>query len=127
MKYSIIQGTEDQIIELNQRIGVDLDALMIQCEAALDMFPDGLKAEVVLCEDRDQVNRIFQRMYGKKANYVAFMSKAEKTIWLSVPDARRERLTHEFGHVIVETYLPGKISNTIHELLAQYCERHFDD
>jgi len=66
-------------------------------------------------------------MYGKKVNYIAFMSKSEKTIWLSVPDARRERLAHEFGHVIVETYLPGKIGNNIHELLAQYCERHFDD
>jgi len=91
------------------------------------MFPDGLKTMIVLCEDRDEVSSVFLERYGKKVNYIAFMSKSEKTIWLSVPDARRERLAHEFGHIIVETYLPGKIGNNIHELLAQYCERHFDD
>jgi len=127
MKYASVSGTVDQVVRFNQRIGVELDTLMEQCEVSLGMFPDGLKAKVVLCEDREEGNRIYLERYGKKVNYIAFMSKAEKTIWMSVPDARRERLAHEFGHVIVETYLPGKINSTIHELLAQYCERHFDD
>jgi len=127
MKYVPLSGTEDQVVRFNQRIGVELDTLMEQCEICLGMFPDGLKAKIVLCEDREEVNRIYLERYGKKVNYIAFMSKSEKTIWMSVPDARRERLAHEFGHIIIETYLPGKIDSKIHELLAQYCERHFDD
>lgn len=126
-KYVSILGSEDQLVTFNQRIGVDLDTLMEQCEICLGMSPDGLKVKIVLCEDKEELNKIYLERYDKKVNYIAFMSKAEKTIWMSVPDAQRERLAHEFGHVIVETYLPGKIGSTIHELLAQYCERHFDD
>jgi hypothetical protein len=126
-KYSIIDGSDDQVVIFNKRIGIDLDLLMEQCEIALGMSPDGLQANIVLCEDREEVNRVFFDRYGKKVDYVAFMSKTEKTIWVSLPDARKDRLAHEFGHVIVETYLPGKLSSNIHELLAQYCERHFND
>lgn len=127
MKYTTISGAVDKVALFNKRIGIGIDTLVEQCEISLGMFPDELKIKIILCEDKAEVNRFFLKRYGTKVNYVAFMSKTEKTIWFSVPDARRDRLAHEFGHVIVETYLPGKINSTIHELLAQYCERHFND
>jgi predicted metalloprotease len=60
-------------------------------------------------------------------NYLAFYSLSKKTIWISVDDANLHVLAHEIGHAVVDHYFKVRPPYNIHELMAQFVEKHITD
>ncbi|HBA73490.1 MAG TPA: hypothetical protein DCZ63_15245 [Geobacter sp.] len=106
-----------------------LDEVVERVETALDMWPDNLCIVFLLRDTAKGVQDIYRQRYGKECDYKAFISLGRLEIVLSVADASLKVLAHEIGHAIVERYF-GKEKRPpyrIHELLAQYAEKHFSD
>lgn len=128
-RYIAINGTADQQAELLAKLPAPLDTLVEQVESALDMWPDNLRIGLLLRDTAKGVQDVYRQRYGKDCDYKAFISLGRLDIVLSVADASPEVLTHEIGHAVIERYF-GKEKRPpyrIHELLAQYAEKHFDD
>ena len=81
----------------------------------------------MLLKTSDDVNRIYKQKYGKKAHNIAYYSLAEDTIYISVDDARLRVLAHEIGHAVVDHYFKVRPPYNIHELMAQFAEKHVSD
>jgi hypothetical protein len=128
-RYFAINGTVEQEKDLLSKLSVPLDTLVEQVEVALDMFPDGLSIALLLRDTAKGVQDVYKQRYGKECDYKAFISLGRLEIVLSVADASPRVLAHEIGHAVVERFF-GKDKRPpyqIHELLAQYAEKHFDD
>lgn len=98
------------------------DLIFEQVETILEMFPLKLKFKLVLLPTDTDVQRIYQEKYGKWAEYIAFYSPQEKTMFVSVNDARLGVFSHEISHVIMDFYFKVPPPVKIHELLSQYVE-----
>lgn len=120
VKNKNIVTTEDEVL-------AKLDVIMEKAEVVLDMFPSNLHINVVLLETADDVSRVFTRKYGKKANHIAYYSLSEDTIYISVEDTKLEVIAHEMGHAIVDHYFSERPPYNIHELMAQFVEKHITD
>jgi len=128
-RYFVINGTADQERDLLLKLSVPLDTFVEQVEVALDMWPDNLIIVLLLRDTAKGVQDIYKQRYGKECDYKAFISLGRLEIVLSVADASSRVLVHEIGHAVVERFF-GKEKRPpyrIHELLAQYAEKHFDD
>ncbi len=115
-----ILTTEDEVL-------AKIDIIIEKAEVVLDMFPDDLHIHIVLLKNAGEVNRIYKQKYGKKANNIAYYSLAEDTIYISVKNAKLRVLAHEIGHAIVDHYFEVRPPYNIHELLAQFTEKHITD
>lgn len=124
LKYYVSQKdivtTEDEVL-------AKIDTLIEKAEIVLDMFPDNLHITIELLGTSRDVSRLYTKKYGKKANHIAFYSLSEDTIFISVDDARLKVLAHEIGHAIVDHYFKVRPPYNIHELMAQFTERHITD
>jgi len=128
-RYFAINGTVEQERELFSKISVPLDTLVERVETALDMWPDNLLITLLLRDTANGVQDIYKQRYGKECDYKAFISLGKLEVVLSVADASDKVLAHETGHAVVERFF-GKEKRPpyrIHELLAQYAEKHFGD
>lgn len=129
VRYIAINGTAEQQSALLTKLSVPLDTLVEQVEAALDMWPDNLRITLLLRDTAKVVQDVYRQRYGKDCDYKAFISLGRLEIVLSVADASNRVLAHEVGHAVVERFF-GKERRPpyrIHELLAQYAEKHFSD
>ncbi len=115
------------IVTIKDEVLAKIDTIIEKAEVILDMFPDNLHIHVVLLETSNDVNRIYKQKYGKKANNIAYYSLVEDTIYISVDDAGLRVLAHEIGHAIVDHYFKVRPPYTIHELMAQFVEKHIGD
>ena len=115
------------IVTVEDEVLAKLDAIMEKAEVVLDMFPEKLHIEVVLLATSDGVSQVFSQKYGKKANHIAYYSLSEDTVYISVEDAKLAVIAHEFGHAIVDHYFSDRPPYTIHELMAQFAEKHITD
>lgn len=115
------------IVTVEDEVLAKLDAIMEKAEVVLDMFPNDLHVEVVLLPTADDVSQVFFRKYDKKAQHIAFYSLSEDTIYISVDNARLKVIAHEIGHAIVDHYFSDRPPYTIHELMAQFVEKHITD
>lgn len=115
------------IVTVEDEVLAKLDAVMEKVEVTLDMFPPNLHITVILLPSADDVSEIFKRKYGKKVNHIAYYSLSEDTIYVSVEDSRLEVIAHEMGHAIVDHYFTERPPYTIHELMAQFAEKHVAD
>lgn len=120
IKKENIVTTEDEVL-------AKLDVIMEKAEVVLDMFPSNLHINVVLLETADDVSRVFTQKYGKQADHIAYYSLSEDTIYISVEDTRLEVIAHEMGHAIVDHYFSERPPYNIHELMAQFVEKHITD
>jgi len=128
-RYIAINGTADQEQSLLAKLPVPLDEIVERVEKTLDMWPGNLRIVLLLRDKASGVQDIYRQRYGKECDYKAFISLDRMEITLSVADASPRVLAHEIGHAVVERYF-GKDKRPpyhIHELLAQYAEKHFDD
>jgi hypothetical protein len=128
-RYIIINGTAEQQGTLLSKLHLPLDELVEKVEATLDMWPDNLLITLLLRDTAKGVQDIYKQRYGKECDYTAFISLGRLEIVLSVDDATPRVLAHEVGHAVAERYF-GKEKRPpyrVHELLAQYAEKHFDD
>ncbi len=115
------------IVTIEDEVLAKLDTIMEKAEVVLDMFPDNLRINVVLLASADDVSRVFAQKYGKSANHIAYYSLSEDTIYVSVENARLEVIAHEMAHAIVDHYFTERPPYNIHELMAQFAEKHITD
>jgi len=128
-RYIAINGTAEQQETLLKKLSVPLDTLVERVESVLDMWPDNLLITLLLRDTAKGVQDVYRQRYGKECDYRAFISLGMLEIVLSVADSSPRVLAHEIGHAVVERFF-GKEKRPpyhIHELMAQYAEKHFDD
>ncbi len=104
-----------------------VDIIIEKVQIVLDMFPDFYHVRLVLLPDEDDVARVYKRKYGKRVDHIAYYSLSEKTIYISVDDLRLRVLAHEIGHSVVDHYFKVRPPYNIHELMAQFAEKHVTD
>lgn len=115
------------ILTIEDEVLAKIDTILEKAETVLDMFPNNLHIRVVLLDSADDVARVYTEKYGKNANHIAYYSLSEDTIYISVDNARLEVLAHEMGHAIVDHYFDVRPPYNIHELMAQFTEKHITD
>lgn len=102
-----------------------LDAIIERVETILDMYPIGLKFDMVLLPSAKDVQKVWTKKYGRSQDYIAFYSPGDNTVYVSVDDVRVGVLAHELTHVILDHYFRVSPPGKIHEVLAQFVEAHF--
>lgn len=115
------------IVTVQDEVIAKLDVLIEKAEVVLDMFPSNLHITVVLLGTRKDVARMYKSKYGKKVNHIAYYSLKEKTIYISVKNTKLRVIAHEIGHAIVDHYFKVRPPYNIHELMAQFTEKHIGD
>ncbi len=115
------------VVTVADEVLAKLDIIIEKVQIVLDMFPDFYHVRVVLLPDDDDVSRVYQRKYGKRANHIAYYSLSEKTIYISVDDTNLRVISHEVGHSVVDHYFKVRPPYNIHELMAQFAEKHVTD
>ncbi|MFH0783434.1 MAG: hypothetical protein V2B20_15980 [Pseudomonadota bacterium] len=115
------------IITAEDEVLAKIDTIIEKAETILEMFPDRLLIKIVLLGESADVARVFKEKYGKNVNYLAFYSLSEDTIYISVDDAKLVVLAHEIGHAIVDHYFKVRPPYNVHELMAQFVEKHISE
>jgi hypothetical protein len=104
-----------------------IDLLVEKVELVLDMFPARVHFTLVLLPSRKDVQQMYRQKYGKRVSHIAYYSLTEETIYIAVDDASLRVFSHELGHMIVDHYFEVRPPYRIHEVLAQYAEKHVTD
>lgn len=115
------------LITIEDEVYAKVDLIVEKVEVALDMFPDKLHFKLVLLPTAREVSGIYKKNYGKSVNHIAYYSLTQKTIYISADDTRLKVLAHEIGHMVVDHYFEVRPPYNIHELLAQFAEKHVTD
>lgn len=115
------------IVTVEDEVLAKLDVIIEKAEVVLDMFPADLHITVVLMAKRRDVGLLYMQKYGKKADHIAYYSLQEDTIYISVDDTKLRVIAHEIGHAIVDHYFQVRPPYNIHELMAQFVEKHIAD
>ena len=115
------------IVTVEDECLAKLDVLIEKAQAVLDMFPDKMQITVVLLASQRDVSAVFMQKYGKQAKHIAYYSLSEDTIYASVEDANLRVLAHELGHAVIDHYFKERPPYHIHELMAQFTEKHITD
>ena len=95
--------------------------------AVLDMFPPDIRFSMVILPTEKEVQQDFYRIYHVKVEYIAFFSPSENTVFYSVNNINLRVASHEIGHMVVKHYFKIPPPQRIHELLAQFAEKHVTD
>ncbi len=115
------------LITIQDEVEAKIDIIVEKVEVVLDMFPDNLHFNLVLLPGAKDVSRFYKKSYGKSVNHIAYYSLTQKTIYISVDDTKLKVLAHEIGHMIVDNFFQVRPPYTIHELMAQFAEKHVTD
>ena len=119
-KRSPLESVEDEVV-------AKVDVIVEKTQVVLDMFPDKMLITLVLLPDDDDVSDVYKKKYGKEQDNIAFYSLSEKTIYISVDDTNLRVLAHEMGHAVTDLYFKVRPPYKIHELMAQFAEKHITD
>ena len=115
------------VVTVADEVLAKLDIIIEKVQIVLDMFPDFYHVRVVLLPDDDDVARVYKKKYGKRVSHIAYYSLSEKTIYVSVDDANLRVISHELCHSVVDHYFKVRPPYNIHELMAQFAEKHVTD
>jgi hypothetical protein len=118
----LMRGTRPLTVE--DEVKNKLDVITQNVETILEMYPPNLHYSVSLCTDMDQVNEALTTRHPGAWHRAGFYSTGKDTVYLSVPDTGLKVVAHEVGHVVVEKYFKTKPPVKVHELLAQFVEKH---
>jgi len=114
-------------LNVEDEMGAKLDTIVERAETVLEMFPASLRITIVLLADFDAVAAVYNKKYEKHISNIAFYSLSENTIYVSVEDMHNGVLVHEISHAIVNNYFNFRLPYKVHEMMAQFTERHFTD
>lgn len=115
------------VITAEDEVYAKVNLIVEKVEAVLDMYPDNIKFKLWIFPDKKKVADHYKKTYGQKADYIAYYSLSRKTIYISADDATLKVLAHEIGHMVVDHFFQVRPPYSIHELLAQYAEKHVSD
>lgn len=123
---AILRQKDVETVEAGVLAKVDL--ITEKAQVVLDMFPEQSHFTLMLLSDADDVADKYMEKYGKRKENLAYYSLSENTIYISVEDTNLRVLAHEIGHAIVNLYFKDtKVPYRIHELTAQFAEKHITD
>ena len=120
MRKENVETVEDEVL-------AKVDLVIEKTQVVLDMFPDKFHLTLVLLSDDGDVADMYQQKYGKRQKNIAYYSLSEKTIYISVDDTNLRVLAHEVGHAVADFYFEVRPPYKIHELMAQFAEKHITD
>ncbi|MFO7840432.1 MAG: hypothetical protein R6X08_13155 [Desulfosalsimonadaceae bacterium] len=112
---------------IKEEVGNKLDFIVEKVMQVLDMYLPKISFKIVIHGSKEGVQASFQKIYNQKVNYIAFFSPSENTVFLSARDADLPVVAHEIGHVVAEHYFNVSPPARIHEVMAQYAEKHVTD
>ena len=111
---------EDEVI-------AKIDFIVEKVMVVLDMFPRQLRFSIVIHPNEREVQKDFYRIYNVNVDYIAFYSPSKNRVFYSADNAYLRVVAHEIGHVVVENYFTISPPQRIHEVMAQFAERHVTD
>ena len=114
-------------VTVEDEVLAKLDIIIERVQTVLDMFPSSLHITVVLLPTARDVAAVYRQKYGKNANHIAYYSLKENTIYVSVANASLRVISHEIAHAVVDHYFDVRPPYNMHELMAQFAEKHVDD
>jgi len=115
-----VDTVEDEVL-------AKVDVIIEKIQVILVMFPDKIHITLVLLPDDDDVADMYMKTYGKRQKNIAYYSLSKKTIYISVDDTKLRVLAHEVGHAVADQYFEVRPPYKIHELMAQFAEKHVTD
>lgn len=116
-----------RVVTMEEEVRAKVDILVDRVGSVLDMNPEDLKFTLRLFPDTKGVHNVYMKNYGRKVNYIAFYSLSQKTMYLAVDKVNLRVFAHEVGHVVVDHYFKVRPPYKIHEVMAQYAEKHITD
>ncbi len=122
---AIVQQKRPATIE--EEVLAKLDVVLEKVEVVLDMFPNNIAITVRILKDRSAVSAVYLQKYNKKVNYLAYYSLSENTIYFSARDANIRVVAHEIAHAVIDHFFEVRPPYTMHELMAQFAEKHVTD
>ncbi len=122
---SMVKRTPVKNIE--EEVAAKIDAIVERAMAALDMYPNDLQFSITILPEPSHVKDVFRKIYNVDVDYIAFYSPHLNHAFYSANNARLRVVCHEIGHVVVENYFKVSPPQKIHEVMAQYVEKHIND
>ncbi len=122
---SLVRSQAADTIE--EEVVVKINVIVEKAMKVMDMFPENLDFSIVIHPNERDVQREFKEIYDVNVAYIAFYSPHLNRIYYSANNGTLRVVTHEIAHVIVETYFKVPPPQRIHEVLAQYAEKHIND
>ncbi|WP_022665095.1 hypothetical protein [Desulfospira joergensenii] len=117
------QGSET----VEQEVAAKFNVIVEKAMAVLDMYPAPLKFSIVILPHTRAVKKAFKEIYNVEVDYIAFYSPHLNRVFYSANNGRLRVTCHEIGHVVVENYFKISPPQKIHEVMAQYVEKHIND
>ncbi|MDY0361399.1 MAG: hypothetical protein RBR08_08095 [Desulforegulaceae bacterium] len=114
----------DKFETTENEVATKVDLLVNRVQSVLEMFPKDLKFSIYVLKNSDEVKKTYLNIYGNQKDFVAFYSPKMNTVYLSPDKLNVNILAHEIGHVVVENFFEISPPVKIHEILAQFSERH---
>jgi hypothetical protein len=103
-------------------LAVALDTLYNIVMKNLDMYLYSLKGNIKVCQDRDQLNKVYASIFGSELQSSSFYIFDYNTIYISADDFTKEVLGHEIAHMIISNYFVVQPPPKVAEILSGYVE-----
>lgn len=116
-----------RILTMEDEVNAKIDILSERIQEVLDMHPPGLHYGMTLYQTGDYPDRDNHPRHDPLWDRAGFYSPTSDTIFLNVNTSNIKVVAHEVGHVVVEKYFKVKPPVKVHELLAQFAEKHIGD
>jgi hypothetical protein len=104
-----------------------IDFIVEKTMSVLQMYPKPLKFSIEILPSERAVKEAFKQLYRIDVNYIAFYSPRLDRVFYSANNGRLRVVAHEIGHVVVENYFTISPPQRIHEVMAQFAEKHITD
>lgn len=112
---------------IEEEVAAKINVIVEKAMKVMDMFPEDLNFCIVIHPNEWEVQREFREIYDVNVEYIAFYSPHLNRIYYSANNGTLRVVTHEIAHVIIENYFKVSPPQRIHEVLAQYAEKHIND
>ena len=112
---------------LESEVAAKIDVIVKKVMQVLDMYPNPLKFDIEIFPGEREVQAAFKRIYNVRVEYIAFYSPSKNKVFFSSDNGRLRVVAHEIGHVVAENYFTISPPQRIHEVLAQFAEKHIMD
>jgi hypothetical protein len=103
-------------------LGMALDTLYSIVMQALDMNLYSFQGNLKICSDREQLDRLYESIFGRQLKSSSFYISEYNTIYISADDFTKEILGHEIAHMIISHYFVVQPPQKVAEILSGYVE-----
>ncbi len=114
-------------LSLQDQVSGKIDTIVERVETILEMRPKNFRVDIIVVPTSDDVKALYKRKYRRDVNFIAFYSPVEKSIYISADEAKSKILAHELAHAVIDQYFGMAAPAKIHELLADYVTKNFEE